>query len=83
MRCLQEYKFEGAALRTRSILDGKKTNAERVREFMQAFGDAVPDRPGFADRFAVLLRHSFIAEEYREFVEALLKADLAEVGVPV
>ncbi len=67
-------------MRITSILDGRKTNAEKVREFMQAFGQAVPDRPGFPDLSTVLLRHSLIAEEYREFVEALLKADIVEVA---
>jgi len=56
------------------------TNYNKVREFMQTFGQAVKDDAEFVDDDVASLRIELISEELEELCEAVEKKDLAEIA---
>lgn len=52
------------------------TNNEKVKAFMVAFGQAIPDRAAFPDEKTMQLRLKLIAEEVAEFAESVQEEDL-------
>lgn len=58
----------------------KMSNFERVRVFMETFGQEVKRNPGFPDQETAELRLELIAEELGELEEAIANKDLVEVA---
>ena len=58
-----------------------KTNFERVREFMEVFGQEVKNNPEWPDGETMELRIDLIEEELGEFKDAILSADGTLVDV--
>jgi len=56
------------------------TNFEKVKNFMQTFGQEVKNKPSFSSEKINNLRYDLIKEELEEFKEALDKKDLVEVA---
>ena len=56
------------------------TNAERVKEFMEAFGQEVKESPELADHKTATLRLKLILEEYEELEEAQNEEDLVAIA---
>jgi len=56
----------------------KDKNLARVREFHQAFGHPVKDRPDLNDERLVYLRVALIREEFKELETAVFNFDEAE-----
>lgn len=48
-----------------------KAELQMVREFMRAFGQAVPNSPGMPDGSVQYLRHRLCTEESKELVDAI------------
>ena len=51
------------------------TNANKVKEFMEAFGQEVKDKPEWPDEDTVNLRVDLIEEEYDELKQAVYSHD--------
>ena len=51
------------------------TNANKVKEFMEAFGQEVKDKPEWPDEDTVNLRVDLIEEEYEELKQAVYSHD--------
>ena len=51
-------------------LNGKLTNAEKIREFHQAVGAPLPTKPTIPDKGQLQMRQRLIDEEYAEVSEA-------------
>ena len=56
------------------------TNFEKVKNFMQTFGQEVKNKPSFSSEKINNLRYDLIKEELEELKEALDKKDLIEVA---
>lgn len=56
------------------------TNFEKVKLFMQTFGQDVKFRPEFPDLDTQALRYDLIKEELDELYEAMAKKDIVEVA---
>ena len=56
------------------------TNAEKVKEFMEAFGQEVKESPELADHKTAMLRLKLILEEYEELDAADADGDLVSIA---
>ena len=56
------------------------TNFEKVKKFMQTFGQDVKTKPSFPDEKIVNLRNSLIEEELSELREAVKNKDITEIA---
>ena len=56
------------------------TNFEKVKNFMQTFGQEVKNKPSFSSEKINKLRYDLIKEELEELKEALDKKDLVETA---
>ena len=56
------------------------TNFQKVKTFMQTFGQEVKSRPSFSTEKINQLRYNLINEELEELKEAISKKDLLEVA---
>jgi len=56
------------------------TNYEKVKKFMEAFGQEVPARAIFPDEETMQLRLKLIAEEVAEFAESVQEEDLVNAS---
>ena len=56
------------------------TNFERVRKFMETFGQEIKEKACFPDDKIVSLRYDLIKEELDELKEAVDKKDIKEVA---
>lgn len=56
------------------------TNYEKVKQFMEAFGQEVPARATFPDEETMQLRLKLIAEEVSEFAESVQEGDLVNAS---
>ena len=56
------------------------TNFEKVKTFMQTFGQEVKSKPSFSKEKINQLRYNLIKEELEELKEAISKKDLLEVA---
>ena len=56
------------------------TNYEKVKEFMNTFGQEVKNRPSFSTEKINKLRHDLINEELSELKNAIDQKDLLEVA---
>ena len=56
------------------------TNFEKVKLFMETFGQEVKDKPAFPDLDTQALRYDLIKEELEELYEAMGQKDLVEVA---
>ncbi len=56
------------------------TNFERVKMFMETFGQEIKEKACFPDEKITTLRYDLIKEELNEFKEAIDKKDIKEVA---
>ncbi len=56
------------------------TNFQKVKKFMETFGQEVKSRPSFSSEKINQLRYNLIKEELDEFKKALVNDDLLEVA---
>ena len=56
------------------------TNFQKVKKFMETFGQEVKSRPSFSSDKINMLRYNLIKEELDEFKQALDNNDLLEVA---
>ncbi len=56
------------------------TNFERVRKFMEIFGQEIKKNPSFPDEKITTLRYDLIKEELEELKEAVANRDIKEVA---
>ena len=56
------------------------TNFQKVKYFMETFGQEIKTRPSFSSDKINMLRYNLIKEELDEFKQALDKNDLLEVA---
>ena len=56
------------------------TNFQKVKNFMETFGQEVKSRPSFSSDKINILRYNLIKEELDEFKQALDNSDLLEVA---
>ena len=56
------------------------TNFQKVKNFMETFGQEVKSRPSFSSEKINILRYNLIKEELDEFKQALDNNDLLEVA---
>ena len=56
------------------------TNFERVKMFMETFGQEIKEKACFPDEKITALRYDLIKEELNEFKEAIDKKDIKEVA---
>ena len=56
------------------------TNFQKVKNFMETFGQEVKSRPSFSSKKINMLRYNLIKEELDEFKQALDNNDLLEVA---
>jgi predicted HAD superfamily Cof-like phosphohydrolase len=56
------------------------TNFERVRKFMETFGQEIKEKAEFPSNKITSLRHSLIKEELDELKEAIENKDIQEVA---
>lgn len=56
------------------------TNYEKVKQFMEAFGQEVPARATFPDEETMQLRLKLIAEEVSEFAESVQEEDIVNAS---
>ena len=56
------------------------TNFEKVKQFMQTFGQEVKTKPSFSDEKTNQLRLDLISEELEELKNAMTSKDLLEVA---
>ena len=55
------------------------TNSDKVKDFMKAFGQDLPDIPGLPDEETIKLRLKLILEEVEELKEALDRKNMVDV----
>ncbi len=56
------------------------SNFERVRKFMETFGQEIKEKACFPNDKTTTLRYNLIKEELEEFKEAIEKKDISEVA---
>ena len=56
------------------------SNFERVKKFMETFGQEIKEKAGFPNDKITSLRYELIKEELDEFKEAIDKKDIKEVA---
>ena len=56
------------------------SNFEKVRKFMETFGQEIKEKAEFPNEKTTKLRYELIEEELREFKEAIDKKDIKEVA---
>ena len=56
------------------------SNFERVRKFMETFGQEIKEKACFPNDKITTLRYNLIKEELEEFKEAIEKKDISEVA---
>ena len=56
------------------------TNFEKVRKFMETFGQEIKEKAEFPEQKITSLRYDLIAEELSEFKQAIDNKDLKEVA---
>ena len=56
------------------------TNFEKVRKFMETFGQDIKEKAEFAEQKITSLRYDLIAEELSEFKQAIDNRDIKEVA---
>jgi predicted HAD superfamily Cof-like phosphohydrolase len=56
------------------------TNNEKVKEFMETYGQIVRTNPEFPDNDTIHLRVDLIEEELKELTEAIAERDIVEVA---
>tara|TARA_B100000886_G_scaffold314557_1_gene251923 strand:- start:1151 stop:1522 length:372 start_codon:yes stop_codon:yes gene_type:complete len=56
------------------------TNFQKVKNFMETFGQEVKSRPSFSSEKINMLRYNLIKEELDEFKQALDNNDLLEIA---
>ncbi len=56
------------------------TNFEKVKKFMQTFGQQIKEKAEFPNEKITKLRYELIEEELKEFKEAIDKKDIKEVA---
>ena len=56
------------------------TNFEKVKQFMQTFGQEVKDKPEFPNEKIIELRKKLIDEEFNELKEAINDKDIIEIA---
>ena len=56
------------------------TNFERVKKFMETFGQEIKEKASFPDKKITSLRYELIKEELKELQEAMEKRDIKEVA---
>ena len=56
------------------------TNYEKVKNFMETFGQEIKEKAGFPDDKTTLLRRDLIEEELTELKEAIQNKDIKEVA---
>ena len=56
------------------------SNFERVKKFMQTFGQQIKEKAEFPNEKITKLRYELIEEELQEFKEAIDKKDIKEVA---
>ena len=56
------------------------TNFDRVKKFMETFGQEIKEKPCFPDEKITSLRYELIQEELKELKEALESRDIKEVA---
>ena len=56
------------------------SNFERVRKFMEIFGQEIKKNPSFPDEKITTLRYDLIKEELEELKEAVANRDIKEVA---
>ena len=56
------------------------TNFQKVKNFMETFGQEVKSRPSFSSKKINMLRYNLIKEELDEFKQAIDNNDLLEVA---
>ncbi len=56
------------------------TNNEKVKQFMEIYGQLVPDKAHFPDRNTIHLRVDLIEEELQELHEAIADENLIEIA---
>lgn len=56
------------------------TNFEKVRKFMETFGQEIKEKPNFPNDKITSLRYELIKEELDELKEAIDKRDIKEVA---
>ncbi len=56
------------------------TNFQKVKKFMQTFGQEVKLKPSFSTEKINNLRYNLVKEELEEFKQAILNKDLLEVA---
>ena len=56
------------------------TNFERVKKFMETFGQEIREKAGFPNEKITSLRYNLIKEELEEFKEAIDSRDIKEVA---
>ena len=56
------------------------TNFEKVKQFMQTFGQEVKDKPEFPNEKIIEFRKKLIDEEFNELKEAINDKDIIEIA---
>lgn len=56
------------------------TNNEKVKQFMETYGQSVPTKPAFPDRDTIHLRMDLIEEELDELRLAIVDENIVEVA---
>jgi len=56
------------------------TNFEKVKKFMEIFGQEIKEKAAFPNNKVTSLRHDLIKEELEEFKEAIDSRDIKEVA---
>jgi len=56
-----------------------ETNSDKVKKFMKAFGQDLPDVPGLPDKETIKLRLDLIVEEVEELKEGLNRQNMVDV----
>ena len=56
------------------------TNFQKVKTFMQTFGQEVKSKPSFSSDKINELRYNLISEELEEFKQAMVNKDILEVA---
>ena len=56
------------------------TNFERVRKFMETFGQEIKEKAEFPEKKIITLRYELIKEELDELKEAMQNSDIKEVA---
>jgi predicted HAD superfamily Cof-like phosphohydrolase len=56
------------------------TNFNKVGEFMEAFGQECKETPDFPDEKIITLRERLIAEEFKEYIDAVRQRDIIGIA---